>query len=141
MTFNECCAPFIHNKKNAPTPLALMRSRYSAYTLKQIDYLLQTQCQIEDPLTMYHEISEFANHAYFQHLEIVASEDHSVEYKAYYILNHRQELLHEKSNFTCKDGIWCYKEGTIFSTPVTFKRNDPCICGSGKKYKRCCGLL
>jgi hypothetical protein len=25
------------------------------------------------------------------------------------------------------------------SPPTTVGRNDPCLCGSGKKYKKCCG--
>jgi Uncharacterized protein conserved in bacteria len=36
-----------------------------------------------------------------------------------------------------------YKEQKISGTVVKDKkvgRNDPCICGSGKKYKKCCGV-
>lgn len=29
--------------------------------------------------------------------------------------------------------------GGRFITPPKLKRNDPCPCGSGKKYKKCCG--
>jgi SEC-C motif-containing protein len=118
-----------------------MRSRYSAFVLKNIDYLLQTGCSKENPLQVYEEIKNFATQAHFQHLEIISSDLQQVEFKAYYILDHHQELLHEKSFFTCNDGIWCYRDGELFSTTITFKRNDICICGSGKKYKKCCALL
>jgi SEC-C motif domain protein len=139
--FSECCEPYLNDKKSASSPLELMRSRYSAFVLKNIDYLLKTQCKKDDPLQEYQEIKAFATQAHFQHLEIISSDTQSVEFKAYYILNHHQELLHEKSFFTCKDGIWCYKEGELYATAITFKRNETCICGSGKKYKKCCGLL
>ena len=31
------------------------------------------------------------------------------------------------------------KESTIIRKPKKIGRNDPCPCGSGKKYKKCCG--
>lgn len=118
-----------------------MRSRYSAFVLKNIDYLIKTSCHQENPLQEYEAIKAFASQAHFQHLEIVNTDEQSVEFKAYYIFNHHQELLHEQSFFTCKDGIYCYKDGEVFSNAITFRRNELCICGSGKKYKKCCALL
>jgi SEC-C motif-containing protein len=114
-----------------------MRSRYSAYVLKKIDYLVRTQCDSSNP----HEIEAFAKAAYFQNLEIIEYGEDFVEFKAYYILDHHQELLHEKSFFICENEKWCYKNGKLFSTSLVFKRNETCICGSGKKYKKCCALL
>ena len=32
-----------------------------------------------------------------------------------------------------------YKDDLVYHSPVTVGRNDPCPCGSGKKYKKCCG--
>ena len=32
-----------------------------------------------------------------------------------------------------------YRAEKIFVAPPTVGRNDPCPCGSGKKYKKCCG--
>ena len=31
------------------------------------------------------------------------------------------------------------KESTTIRKPKKIGRNDPCPCGSGKKYKQCCG--
>ena len=31
------------------------------------------------------------------------------------------------------------KESTTIRKPKKIGRNDPCPCGSGKKYKKCCG--
>lgn len=117
-----------------------MRSRYSAYTLKNIDYLLSTQCSVSDPLQVSQEIAAFANAAEFQHLEIVSAEAEYVEFKAYFILDGKQSLLHERSRFTCNNGTWCYADGELYNTTFTISRNDSCICQSGKKYKKCCAL-
>ena len=32
-----------------------------------------------------------------------------------------------------------FKQDQIYHKPATVGRNDPCPCGSGKKYKKCCG--
>ena len=32
-----------------------------------------------------------------------------------------------------------YRQSTIFVREAKVGRNDPCPCGSGKKYKNCCG--
>lgn len=98
-----------------------------------------TQCFIEEPVETRSQITAFANAATFQHLEIVDYDDHHVTFKAYYVLEDSQELLHEKSLFTCKDGKWCYESGKLYASKIEIKRNDVCICQSGKKYKKCCG--
>jgi len=41
-TYNSCCAPYLNAEKPAPTAEKLMRSRYSAYVLAQIDYLFNS---------------------------------------------------------------------------------------------------
>lgn len=66
-----------------------------------------------------------------------------VDFSAYYEEEGRQGVLHEKSEFHRKAGKWIYartlREGPA---PVVAKaktgRNDPCSCGSGKKFKHCC---
>ncbi len=136
-SFSKCCSGYLNTEKFPPNPLTLMRSRYSAYVLEDIDYLVKTQCDVSER----EEIAAFAKAAYFQHLEILEYEGSFVEFKAYYVLNHHQELLHERSFFISKNEQWCYKEGELFSSNIVFKRNEACICGSGKKYKRCCALL
>jgi SEC-C motif-containing protein len=51
----------------------------------------------------------------------------------------------ERSRFVKESDRWYYVDG-LLPTPVTYRReeekvgrNDPCPCGSGKKYKKCCG--
>jgi SEC-C motif-containing protein len=50
---------------------------------------------------------------------------------------------HEKGKFRKHEGCWYFVDGKMVgqkplaSTKVG--RNDPCPCGSGSKYKKCCG--
>jgi SEC-C motif-containing protein len=52
---------------------------------------------------------------------------------------------HERSNFSRVDGEWFFVDGepvlpeTRVNQSPKIGRNDPCPCGSGKKYKKCCG--
>ena len=38
-----------------------------------------------------------------------------------------------------KEIIREFKKSKIYHAPVKISRNEPCPCGSGKKYKNCCG--
>ena len=52
---------------------------------------------------------------------------------------------HEKSRFEKQDGRWYFVDGELVLAKTQVNegpkvgRNDPCPCGSGKKYKKCCG--
>jgi SEC-C motif-containing protein len=71
-------------------------------------------------------------------LEIVDFSEDMVEFKAYYIFEKVQHLHHEKSTFLNVNNMWKYVDGDIYEDKVIFLRNETCVCGSGKKYKRCC---
>jgi SEC-C motif domain protein len=40
--YAECCAPFHRGQREAPDAVALMRSRYAAYVVGDMDYLIRT---------------------------------------------------------------------------------------------------
>ena len=40
-----------------------------------------------------------------------------------------------------KSGDGANEEKSISQINKKVKRNEPCPCGSGKKYKKCCGKL
>lgn len=134
--FSECCEPFLTHKTKPSTPLELMRSRYSAYVLGDGKYLVETTTQenrYQDDIAL---IEEYAQSVEWLSLEIVASGEDMVEFKAYYRDAKGVAMQHEKSFFVKEDGIWLYKEGFIYNSKI--ERNTPCPCGSGKKYKKCC---
>ena len=68
-----------------------------------------------------------------------------VDFSAFFTENGVESALHEKSEFLRRDGEWVFQR-PVRQGPAPFKvaqpkpgRNDPCPCGSGKKYKQCCG--
>jgi len=136
-TYDECCAPLLNGLQKADSALALMRSRYTAYALCNIDYIDNT---FTGNLTEQEkkEITQWSQNSTWQHLEIVNFTDYTVEFKAYYIYNNKQMLHHELSTFVKQNDTWFYDKGEIFSTKPNIFKNAKCICGSGRKYKVCC---
>ena len=49
LTYDTCCEPFHTGKKVAETPERLMRSRYCAYALAKVDYLIATTAALPSP--------------------------------------------------------------------------------------------
>lgn len=154
IAYDDCCAPFITGKKKAPTAEALMRSRYAAYVVKNIDYIDATQINEKHEVFNKEEALKWAESSDWKGLEIKStkkgeSNDDSglVEFVAHYKDKASGTELkhHETSLFQKAGGDWKFKEGTIHGAqPVKrlepkLGRNDPCHCGSGKKFKKCHG--
>jgi len=146
--YAKCCKPYIKGKKAAPTPEALMRSRYAAYVMHEIDYIVDT-C-IEGAEQNRENITDWSEKSVWLGLEIISSEiggtgdTGSVEFKAVYERGQLKNVHHEKAFFKKREERWLYDTGKIFNVPVTRSekkqgRNELCFCGSGKKYKNCCG--
>lgn len=51
---------------------------------------------------------------------------------------YENETLNENQQAADSAGRGSGKAETIRNRDVKVGRNDPCICGSGKKYKNCC---
>ena len=113
--FADCCARYIDSNQPAPTAEALMRSRYTAYTLQREDYLLATWHQSTRPSAL--GLAEDASTKWLG-LEVKRHEqqddDHAiVEFVARYKVNGRAHRLHEESRFVREDGRWFYMDGKI----------------------------
>ena len=142
--FAACCGPLISGFTHACTAAALMRSRYSAYVVKNSEYLLATW----HPTTRPDSIDP-ASIPQWTHLELIRDEENEigrarVEFKARAFSRGQVLVLHEVSRFVKENGRWYYIDGEIKDAPQTtavkIGRNAPCPCGSGKKFKKCCGL-
>ena len=142
----NCCAEVISGKRKAVSPEELMRSRYSAFVHQEIDYLMKTHAPEFRPDDR-NEIADWAAQVQWEGLEVlnVKTENETgwVEFKAHYIENNEQYVLHENSFFRKEEGEWFYVNGEVPQKPIAPKechieRNSPCPCGSGKKYKKCC---
>ena len=148
--YSDCCEPVISGRSRATSAEALMRSRYSAYVNKEIDWLAKS-CVGGDEGVDQEATRRWAEESEWLGLEIVAKdggevadEKGTVEFVATYVLNGLRDRHHEKANFVKQDGVWLYKEGEIVPETIVrafpkVGRNDPCPCGSGKKYKQCHG--
>lgn len=53
--FDECCGPFLSGATAAPTPEALMRSRYTAYAVSDDAYVLATWDEATRPAVLFEE--------------------------------------------------------------------------------------
>jgi SEC-C motif-containing protein len=149
--FSECCGPYINGKAKPATAEALMRSRYSAYARGAVDYIIGT-CLADDEHDVDAEATRrWAEKSTWLGLRIIGADkggpsddSGSVEFKATYVLDGLREEHHEKAEFERRNGSWVYVEGEVIPETVVREgpkvgRNDPCPCGSGKKYKKCCG--
>lgn len=150
LDFSKCCEPFILGKQKAPSAEALMRSRYTAYSVQAIDYIINTCVKDGQQDIDVEQTSAWSKKSQWLGLKIVSvnkgginDTEGSVEFKAEYILDGLKDVHHERALFKKIDGEWLYDSGEVVPTTVVratpkIGRNDPCYCGSGKKYKHCC---
>jgi SEC-C motif-containing protein len=150
--YRDCCGRYLDSGENAPTAEALMRSRYAAYALANIDYITATH----DPTTLGEHDPEaarqWAKDSEWLGLEILSTEgggpadsEGVVEFVARYRNDDGEHEHRERSLFKKREGTWFFASGKVLG-PLTVRvegprvgRNDPCPCGSGKKFKKCCG--
>jgi len=112
--FQDCCQKYIEGKEKAPTALALMKSRYSAYATHQVDYLLNTTHDSQRKYYSKADILNWATANEWQKLEIIAATENTVEFKAYFLDENKQnQIHHEFSNFKQEKGNWFYVDGTF----------------------------
>ena len=150
--FSDCCEPYVSGAEPAPTAEALMRSRYSAYVVQAIDYLGETLHPDHradwdrDATRRWAEGSEWLG-LKIGSTELGGADDDIgwVEFSAEFRSDGETRLHAERSRFMRQNGRWYYVDGEL-PKPKTQRhegprvgRNDACPCGSGKKFKKCCG--
>lgn len=110
--FSECCDPIIKGEVKAQTAEKLMRSRYSAYTISAIEYLITTTHSSQRNLYSPKEMEKWAKESNWQKLEIIHSTENTVEFKAYFLdLKGDSHVHYEKSTFVSENGEWYYLDG------------------------------
>lgn len=139
--FSDCCESYLTGQQKAPTPEKLMRSRYTAYSLAQIDYIIKTMREEAAENYNIESAHAWASSVKWLGLTVIdtptPSETHgNVTFFARFSENGIQKYIYEKSDFEKMGDEWFYVNGI---TPK-IERNDPCPCGSGKKFKKCCGF-
>lgn len=150
--FGECCAPIIAGEKPAVTAEELMRARYSSYVTGAVDFLRtsatkEVQAEFDEAAS-----AAWSAQAQWHGLEIVGTkaggegdDEGVVEFRALYTANGEFCNHHEVAQFVREKDGWKFADGELIGEqPIVREdpkigRNDPCPCGSGKKYKKCCG--
>lgn len=139
LDFPQCCGGCLDGSRPAPSPEALMRSRYCAFVLGDADYLLASW--LNPPLSRTELVAGFGD-TQWTRLAILAAprptqDRGEVEFVAFFQQDgQRFGQLHERSRFARQDGQWYYVDGNILP-PLKVGRNEPCPCGSGQKRKIC----
>ncbi len=152
IAFADCCQPLIEGQKVAETAEALMRSRYTAHATKAFDYIFETTLPESREEDDRKGTEAWSKRLEWQSLSIrnvekgkVEDESGLVEFLARYRKNGKAFDHHEIAEFVRRDGKWYFKDGQppqpvqVIREGPKVGRNDPCPCGSGKKYKKCCG--
>ena len=149
--YSECCGALILGKRSAETAEQLMRSRYTAYAKVKTDYLLKSTHPDQRADFNEKEISNWARNSEWHGLEIINIKngghddtEGTVEFIATYSQNGVKRNHHELALFKKLNDDWFFEDGGMVSQKPVVRssprtgRNNPCPCGSGKKYKKCC---
>ena len=150
-SLEQCCGPYLNGESSPETAEQLMRSRYSAFVLGKIDYIVETSTEETRKELDRKELEVWANESDWKGLEIVETKEGTgndlvgtVEFKAKYVASGQSVVHHELSDFKKIENKWYFQDGKILRNSVKrdgpkVGRNDPCPCGSGKKFKKCHG--
>jgi len=137
LDYAQCCRP-LHRGEPASSPEALMRSRYSAFVRDDADYVRASW----HPDTRPSELTLEGGDQWLW-LETVDAKQDGDAGQVHFRATHRDgdgfAVLEERSRFVRENGHWFYLDGEHTVTPFKPGRNDPCPCGSGRKFKKCCG--
>lgn len=166
-SYDTCCGPFLSGEARPETAEKLMRSRYTAHVRGAIDYIRDTLVPEERENFDPEATRTWSKESKWKGLKIVRTEAGGpddkkgvVEFIATYERNGNALDHHEVSRFRkSKEGAWLFVDGEahehkegeghhghetkgepVVRAQAKIGRNDPCSCGSGKKFKKCCGL-
>ncbi|HTF11137.1 MAG TPA: YchJ family metal-binding protein [Asanoa sp.] len=110
LDYDECCGPLHRGADAAPTAERLMRSRFSAFALGEVGYLLRTWHSTTRP-----ESLDLDPAQRWTRLEVLDTAKGGpsdptgiVEFRAVYRQAGRTDALHERSRFVHEDGVWVY---------------------------------
>lgn len=150
-SLETCCGPILDGAP-AATAEQLMRSRYTAYVVGNVDHVVATH----DPDTQESVDRDgtlaWSKQSEWLGLEVVGSEGGgagdttgTVEFVARFAVAGKIQAHHERSRFKKVDDRWYYVDGDMLKAKPAERegpkvgRNEPCPCGSGKKFKKCHG--
>lgn len=109
--YDACCGPIVRNERLADTAEELMRSRYTAFALGDVDHVFRSW----HPATRPDDLAALPR-IEWQGLDVVevvdggpADDEGVVEFVA----RHADGSMHERSRFVRRAGRWVYLDGEI----------------------------
>ncbi|MEM7208483.1 MAG: YchJ family protein [Pseudomonadota bacterium] len=153
--FPECCEPYLNGAKIPETAEQMMRARYTAHTRVEMEFVVNTHHPDTAQDINVEGTRQWAAQSEWLGLDIVRAENGraddksgKVEFIAHYRdRNGIRQVHHEVSLFDKVNGEWRFRDAElphleqIKRDAPKVGRNDPCPCGSEKKYKKCCGKV
>jgi SEC-C motif-containing protein len=149
--FADCCEQIIEGERESETAEELMRARYAAFATGAIEFIVasthsRTRQEVNIP-----DITEWSQKSIWHGLQIIdtkiATDNQAyVSFEAQFTQSGKEQRHREKSLFERENGKWRFVTGEELKNPtIRYEtprpgRNEPCSCGSGKKYKKCCGV-
>jgi SEC-C motif-containing protein len=149
--FADCCEQVIKGERESQTAEELMRARYAAFATGAIDFIVasvHSRTRREIDIQYIREWSQTSTWRGLQIIDTKLVNDNRayVSFEAQFTQDGKDQSHKEKSLFEREDGKWRFVTGEELKNPtVKYEtprpgRNQPCPCGSGKKYKKCCGV-
>ncbi|PIE25284.1 MAG: zinc chelation protein SecC [Neptuniibacter caesariensis] len=118
--FDYCCKPLVEGQKGAQTAEALMRSRYTAFALGAIDYLIDTTAAEKRNADDAEVLADQVKCTNWVGLTILQTEAGTraddigmVEFEAKFETDDQSGTLYERSNFRKENGFWLYVDGEV----------------------------
>jgi SEC-C motif-containing protein len=145
--FGDCCGPVLSGARRAADAEQLMRARFTAHAIRDFAFVHRTyrptsrQPYVPVPDGPATEWTRLEVHA---HAPGKTADVATVDFSAYWTEAGSEHALHEKAEFIREAGEWIYTRPLREGPPPVRNearkpgRNEPCPCGSGKKYKHCC---
>jgi SEC-C motif-containing protein len=146
----DCCGPVVSGKKPAETAEQLMRARYTAHAKIEVDFIFNSTHPDHRQDYDHKGTRRWAESAEWLGLDIrdttmggAGDAAGEVEFVVRFRDKDGIRTYHERGQFKRDGKRWYFTEGTMVRpAPLSVNkigRNDPCTCGSGLKYKKCCG--
>ena len=127
----------------------LLQARYDAYVRGDVDFLIESVHPEKRAQHDRKSIEAWAKNAKWQGLEVQKEEIKEDQAWLTFLLQYEEKgetVDHrERAEFRRTGERWYYWDSrfprgeTVHRDPNKVGRNDPCPCGSGKKFKKCCG--
>ena len=115
--YEDCCKKAHNDILSVKTAENLMRSRYTAFTQANVDYLLKSWSKktVDTSAKATKELKAWAQSVTWLKLEVLKSNlgkekdlEGTVEFKAFFMENSQVECIHENSFFKKENGHWVY---------------------------------